>query len=189
MLSSRVCRFGLLARSVLRLLGGSFWIVGRIDEFLSRALSVVVVAAALQGFVVFGDGASALALGIVSISAFDVRPGIDPFGLTTGRIERRLKIVQRQLPVFLLEVDQSQIVVNPGVVPIEFQRRLQLLLSFGILTLVEQLDTAACDDRNSQVVRYPQDLVVRIDFSTDGLPFGFKIKIFTLSFEIKNFRL
>ena len=64
-------------------------------------------------------------------------PRVDPFGFTAGCIQRRLEIIKRQLPVFLLEIYQSQIVINPGIVTIELEGRLELLLRFGVLPFSE----------------------------------------------------
>ena len=67
------------------------------------------------------------------------------------------------------KIKQAEVVVNPGVIAIEFERRLKLLLGFGVLTFLHLLDPAARDDRNVQLVRHAQNLVIGIDFHCQRL--------------------
>ena len=151
------------------MLGGSLGIEWDIDELFRYRLRVIIVAAGLQGFVVFIDGLVAITLGVISVAAFDVGPSLDPLGFAADPVERRLEIVERQLPVLLFEINQPQIVINPGVVAIELERRFQLLLGLGVLTFFEQFYTATGNDGNLQIVGHAQNLVVRIDFSVNWL--------------------
>ena len=112
----------LITRRVLRLLRGSFRIVRRVDKFLGDGLGIIVVAAGLDGFLVFIHGFRAIAFRIIRIAAFDARPRINPRRLVVAAVERRLKIIQRQLPVFLFEIHQPEVVIDPGAVAIELQR-------------------------------------------------------------------
>src|SRR5438132_9750978 len=123
-------KYSELARRIVCLLGRGLWIVGCVDEFLRGGLRIIVVAAGLQSLIVFRDGALAIALGVVSIAALDVGPGIDPSRLTAHGVQCSLKIIERQLPILLFEINQAEIVIDPGVVAIEFERRFQLLLCF-----------------------------------------------------------
>src|SRR5262245_11564688 len=63
-----------IARPALRLLGGSFGIVGCRDEFLSHRLCIIVIAAELHSLLVLVNGLGAIALGVVGVAAFDARP-------------------------------------------------------------------------------------------------------------------
>src|SRR5258706_11882212 len=157
------------ARRVLGLLSGSFGIEGDVDELLGYGLRVVIVAAGLNSLLVFIYSFRPIALGVVGVAAFDVRPGFDPLGLAADAINRRLEIVERQLPVLLFEVNQAQVVIDPGVVTIELQRCFQLLLRLGVLAFLEQFDTATRHDRNLQLVGNAQDFVVGIDLGVNRL--------------------
>src|SRR5262249_9335098 len=90
-----------IARAALRLLGGSFGIVGCRDEFLSHRLCIIVIAAELHSLLVLVNGLGAIALGVVGVAAFDARPGIDPLRLATDRIQCCLEIIEGHLPVLL----------------------------------------------------------------------------------------
>src|SRR5581483_6337427 len=158
-----------IARRVLSLFVGSLRIEWRGDVFLRNGLRVVIVAAGLHGLLILGHGPRAIAARVESIAAFDARPRVDPFRLAAGSVERRLEVIQGELPILLFEVNQTQVVVNPGVVAIELQRRLELLLRFGILAVLEKLNATARDDRDLQIVGHAQNLVVRIDFRADRL--------------------
>src|SRR5713101_2614510 len=179
----------ILTRTVLRLFGGSLRIEWCVDELLGDLLCVVVIAPGLQSLVVFSNGALAIAFGIVRIAALDAGPGLDPRRLAAGAVNGGLKIVERQLPVFLLKIDQAQIVIDPGVVAVKLERGFQLLLRLGVLPFVEQLNTAAGDNGNFQIVRHAQDFVVGIDFGVNRLAARFEIKVLTLAVQVERFGL
>src|SRR5215475_1376478 len=111
-----------IARPALRLLGGSFGIVGCRDEFLGHRLRIIVIAAELHSLLVLVNGLGAIALSVVGVAAFDARPGIDPLRLATDRIQCCLEIIEGHLPVLLFEINQAKIVVDPGVVAIQLER-------------------------------------------------------------------
>src|ERR1051326_2397186 len=96
----------ILTRCVLRLLGGSFRIVRRVDEFLRDGLRVVVVAAGLDRFLIFIHSFCAIAFRIICVAALDARPGINPRRLVIAAVECGLKIIQCQLPVLLFEINE-----------------------------------------------------------------------------------
>src|SRR5712671_6260240 len=109
------------AGRVLGLLSGSLGIEWHVDELLRYRLRVVIVAARLQGFVVFIHSFRTITLGVVSVAAFDMGPGFNPCSLAADPVDRRLKIIQRQLPVLLFEINHAEVVVNPRVVAIKLQ--------------------------------------------------------------------
>src|SRR2546421_1188255 len=82
-----------VAGRVLGLFRGSLGIVWRSNKLLRHCLGVVVVAAGLQGLVVFVHGFGAIAFGVVGVAAFDAGPGVNPFRLAAGRVNRRLKVI------------------------------------------------------------------------------------------------
>src|SRR6266478_6609294 len=96
------------AGCVLCLLGRSFGIERRVDELLRGGLSIIIVAAGLQRFVVFIDSFGAIALGVVGVAAFDVGPRFNPGSLAAARVDGRLKSGRRQLPVLLFEINETQ---------------------------------------------------------------------------------
>ena len=132
------------------------------EKLLCHRQGVVVVDAQLHRLIVFGDGAVALALGIVGVAFLDMRPDLDPRRLQ-GAVKRRIKIVEGRLPVALLEIEQTKIVVDPRIRTVQLQRRFKLLLRFSVEAFLHLLDAAARDYRDAQVVRHAQDSVVWID--------------------------
>ena len=81
-------------------------------------LGIVIIIADGLGPFVSADGAGAVALSVIGVAHLDLGPDVQPCragGTLIAEIAGRLEIVDRQVVITLLEEQEPEMVIDPGV--------------------------------------------------------------------------